>query len=57
MVNSQQPADVKVVTLFKRKNGVDLTNFCGFEIDVVWLVVYVLDNKGIHRELTDIYKL
>jgi hypoxanthine phosphoribosyltransferase len=57
MINSRQPAEVKVVTLFKRKNGVDLTDFCGFDSDDEWIVGYGLDNNGIQRELHDIYKI
>jgi hypoxanthine phosphoribosyltransferase len=57
MINSRQPAEVKVITLFKRKNGVDLTDFCGFDIDDQWVIGYGLDNNGIQRELPDIYKL
>jgi len=55
MINSRRPAEVKVVTLFKRKNGVDLTDFCGFQIDAEFIYGYGLDNNGIQRELPDIY--
>ena len=57
MINSRRPAEVKVVTLFKRKNGVDLTDFCGFDIDDEFIYGYGLDNNGIQRELPDVYKL
>jgi hypoxanthine phosphoribosyltransferase len=57
MVNSRIPECVKVVTLLKRKGGVDLTNFHGFEIDDEWVVGYGLDDNGLKRELQDIYKV
>jgi hypoxanthine phosphoribosyltransferase len=57
MVNSRIPECVKVVTLLKRKDGVDLTNFHGFEIDDEWVVGYGLDDNGLKRELQDIYKV
>ena len=58
MVNSHIPAAVKVVTLFKRKGGVDLTNYCGFELADEWIVGYGLDDDlGLNRELQDIYKV
>lgn len=57
MVNSRIPECVKVVTLLKRRNGVDLTNFHGFEIDDEWIVGYGLDDNGLKRELQDIYKV
>jgi hypoxanthine-guanine phosphoribosyltransferase len=43
--------------LLKRKGGVDLTNFHGFEIDDEWVVGYGLDDNGLKRELQDIYKV
>lgn len=57
MINSRQPAEVKVVTLFKRKGGVDLTDYCGFELGDEFIYGYGLDNNGIQRELTSIYKV
>jgi hypoxanthine phosphoribosyltransferase len=58
MVNSHIPASVKVVTLLKRRGGVDLTNYCGFELGDEWVVGYGLDDDlGLNRELQDIYKV
>ena len=57
MVNSKIPECVKVVTLLKRKGGVDLTNFHGFEIDDEFVIGYGLDDDGLKRELQDIYKV
>ncbi len=57
MCNSKLAQEIKVVTLLKRKNGVNMTNFCGFTIDDEWVIGYGLDNNGIQRELSHIYKL
>jgi len=57
MCNSKLVQEVRVVTLLKRKDGVDMTDFCGFTINKEWLVGYGLDNNGIQRELPHIYKL
>jgi hypoxanthine phosphoribosyltransferase len=58
IVNSHVPASVKVVTLLKRRGGVDLTNYCGFELGDDWVVGYGLDDDlGLNRELQDIYKV
>lgn len=57
MINSHQPADVKVVTLFKRKGGVNLTDYYGFELGNEFIYGYGLDYNGRHRELTSIYKV
>jgi len=57
MVNSRMAECVKVVTLLKRRGGVDLTNFHGFEINDEWVVGYGLDDNGLLRELQDIYKV
>jgi hypoxanthine phosphoribosyltransferase len=58
MVNSLGLTAVKVVTLLKRRGGVDLTNYCGFEIGNEWVVGYGLDDDlGLNRELQDIYKV
>ena len=57
MCNSKLTQEVRVVTLLKRKGGVDMTDFCGFTIDKEWVVGYGLDNNGIQRELPHIYKL
>jgi hypoxanthine phosphoribosyltransferase len=57
MCNSKLAQEVKVVTLLKRKGGVDMTDFCGFTIHKEWVVGYGLDNNGIQRELQHIYKL
>lgn len=57
MVNGHLPQQVKVVTLVKRKNGVDMTDFCGFEIGEEWIAGYGLDNNGVGRNLEDLYKV
>ena len=56
MVNSRRAADVKVVTLIKRKSSPMITDFCAFEIEDQWVVGYGLDDNGIKRELLDIYE-
>ena len=57
MVNSRMVEEVKVVTLLKRRNGVGLTDFYGFEIDDQWVYGYGLDNNGLKRNENRIYKL
>jgi hypoxanthine phosphoribosyltransferase len=57
MVNGHLPQQVKVVTMVKRKNGVDMTDFCGFEIGEEWIAGYGLDNNGVGRNLEDLYKV
>ena len=57
MVNSHLPAQVNVVTLVKRKHGVNLTDFCGFEIGGEFIAGYGLDNNGVGRNLEDLYKV
>jgi hypoxanthine phosphoribosyltransferase len=56
MVNSCRAADVKVVTLLKRKSSPLITDFYAFEIEDQWVVGYGLDDNGIKRELQDIYE-
>lgn len=56
LVNSRHAADVKVVTLLKRKSSPLMTDFCAFEIENQWVVGYGLDDTGIKRELLDIYE-
>jgi hypoxanthine phosphoribosyltransferase len=56
LVNSRHAADVKVVTLLKRKSSPLMTDFCAFEIENQWVVGYGLDDNGIKRELLDIYE-
>lgn len=57
LVNSRHAADVKVVTLLKRKSSPLMTDFCAFEIENQFVVGYGLDDNGIKRELLDIYKV
>ena len=57
LVNSRHAADVKVVTLLKRKSSPLMTDFCAFEIENQFGVGYGLDDNGIKRELLDIYKV
>jgi hypoxanthine phosphoribosyltransferase len=58
IVNTHFPATVKVVTLLKRKSGVDLTNYCGFELGDEYVAGYGLDDDlGLNRELPDIYSI
>jgi hypoxanthine phosphoribosyltransferase len=56
LVNSRHAADVKVVTLLKRKSSPLMTDFSAFEIENQWVVGYGLDDNGIKRELLDIYE-
>ena len=57
LVNSRHAADVKVVTLLKRKSSPLMTDFSAFEIENQFVVGYGLDDNGIKRELLDIYKV
>ena len=57
MCNSRMAQEVKIVTLLKRKNGVNITDYCGFEIGDEFVYGYGLDNNGIQRELQNIYEL
>lgn len=57
MVNSRMATEVKVVTLLKRKNGVGMTDFHGFEIGDEFVYGYGLDDYGLKRNLQDIYKI
>jgi hypoxanthine-guanine phosphoribosyltransferase len=51
------PAEVKVVTMLKRKNGTALSDFNGFEIEDEWVVGYGLDNNGLERNQNIIYSI
>ncbi len=57
LVNSRYAADVKVVTLLKRKSSPLMTDFYAFEIENQFVVGYGLDDNGIKRELPDIYSI
>lgn len=57
MVNSRMPLEVKIVTLFKRKFGINLSEFYGFEIDDQWLIGYGFDDLGLKRNEKHVYKL
>lgn len=57
MVNSHLPAQVKVVTLLRRRDGVNLTDFCGFELGDEWVAGFGLDNNGVGRNLEDLYEV
>jgi hypoxanthine phosphoribosyltransferase len=57
MVNSRQAQEVKIVTLLKRKDGPFAPDFYGFEIGEEWVLGYVLDDYGLKRHLSDIYKI
>jgi hypoxanthine-guanine phosphoribosyltransferase len=57
MVNSRRAADVKVVTLIKRKSSPLITDFHAFEIEDQFVVGYGLDYNGIKRELLDIFAI
>ena len=51
------PADVKVVTLLKRKkDSPPVDHFC-FEIDDEWVVGYGLDDNSLKRNYRNIYKI
>ena len=57
MVNGHLPHQAKVVTLTRRRDGVDLTDFCGFIIGDEWISGYGLDHNGVGRNLEDLYKV
>lgn len=57
IANGRVAQEVKVVTLLRRKGGVNMTNFCGFEIEDDWVIGYGLDDNGIKRELPNIYRI
>ena len=57
MCNSKLVQEVRVVTLLKRKDGVDMTDFCGFTIDKEWVAGYGLDDNGLKRNYTNIYNI
>lgn len=57
MVSNKLAAEVKVVTLLKRKSSPMNPDFFGFEINDEWAVGYGLDDNGIKRELRSIYKV
>jgi len=58
-VESSMPADLKVVTLLKRKSGCEyiFPDFNGFEIDNEWVIGFGLDDNGLRRNLEDIYRI
>jgi hypoxanthine phosphoribosyltransferase len=51
MCNSRIAQEVKIVTLLKRREGVDLTDYCGFEIGDEFVYGYGLDDYGLKRQL------
>lgn len=56
-VDEMLPADVKIVTLLKRKgDSPPVDHFC-FEIDKEWVVGYGLDDNGLKRNYRNIYKI
>ena len=57
MVNGHLPHKAKVVTLTRRCDGVDLTDFCGFVIGDEFIAGYGLDANGVGRNLEDLYKV
>lgn len=57
IANGRVAQEVKVVTLLRRKGGVNMTDFCGFEIEDDWVIGYGLDDNGIKRELPNIYRI
>ena len=56
-VNDMMPADVKVVTLLKRKEDSPPVNHFCFEIDKEWVVGYGLDDNSLKRNYRNIYKI
>ena len=55
--NSTVSADVKVVTLLKRKeDSPPVDHFC-FEIDKEWVIGYGLDDNSLRRNYRNIYKI
>jgi len=57
MCNSKLVQEVRVVTLLKRKDGVNMTDFCGFTINKEWVAGYGLDDNGLKRNYTNIYNI
>jgi hypoxanthine phosphoribosyltransferase len=57
MCNDKRPADVKIVTLLKRKSGAHTPDFYGFEIGEEWVLGYGLDDYGLKRHEQHIYKI
>jgi len=56
-VDSEMPAEVKVVTLVNRKdNEFPIDHFC-FEIDDEWVVGYGFDDNGLKRNYRNLYKI
>jgi hypoxanthine phosphoribosyltransferase len=56
-VDDMTPAEVKIVTLLKRKeNSPPVDHFC-FEINDEWVVGYGLDDNGLKRNYRNIYKI
>ena len=56
-VNDMMPAEVKIVTLLKRKeDSPPVDHFC-FEIDKEWVIGYGLDDNGLRRNYRNIYKI
>jgi hypoxanthine phosphoribosyltransferase len=51
MCNSRMAQEVKIVTLLKRREGVDITDYCGFEIGDEFVYGYGLDDYGLKRQL------
>ncbi len=56
-VDSEMPAEVKVVTLVNRKdNEFPIDHFC-FEIEGEWVVGYGFDDNGLKRNYRNLYKI
>ena len=56
-VDSELPADVKVVTLVNRKdNKFPIDHYC-FEIEDEWVVGYGFDDNGLKRNYRNLYKI
>ena len=51
MCNSRMAQEVKIVTLLKRREGVGITDYCGFEIGDEFVYGYGLDDYGLKRQL------
>lgn len=56
-VESRMPADLKIVTLLKRKDGCGFADFNGFEIGDEWVIGYGFDDNGLKRNLEDIIRI
>ena len=57
MVNDRLAKEVNIVTLLKRKDGLMIPDFYGFEIGEEFVYGYGLDDYGLKRHERNIYKI